>query len=200
MNNVLIAILAGGQSTRMGRDKALLRLEERTLLERTASLCLSTVRSACVVGRERPNDWPQVLAAVCFLPDAASDAGPLGGLVAALSHASESGLAQVLALPCDLPLLERGALEWILAQQQSTDGVVALRGEEMEPLFSLYSCALLTRARQRLQEGRRSLRGLIESADFARVQAPAEVAEQLRPCNTPEEWREALERRAESRS
>src|SRR5271156_5541718 len=89
-------ILAGGASSRMGRDKALLELGGVPLIVRTARLVESVVGSATVVGdsaafralglRTIADDWPGT--------------GPLGGIATAL-RASSAPWSLVVA--CDLP-------------------------------------------------------------------------------------------------
>jgi molybdopterin-guanine dinucleotide biosynthesis protein A len=180
-----IAILAGGQSHRMGTDKAALEIGGRTLLERAAHTALAASRPTVVIGRERPDGWP--LPTVTFLPDAAPGRGPLGGLHTALCHAN----APVLALACDLPLLTADALNWLLMQasaQSRPHGLAVLHDGQWEPLFSVYNPACLPLIESRLAEGRLSLHGLIEAGDFGRVEAPDWVAAQLANINTPEEW------------
>ena len=184
-----IAILAGGQSRRMGTDKAALPIGGMTLLERTARLALALNFPVLVVGRARPDDWP--LAEVEFVEDAEAGLGPAGGLATALRSARTS----VLALACDLPLLTEEALKWLVAQAEAKfgpSGLVTESGEGQEPLFSVYDPACLPLIEARLATGRRSLRGVIEAGVFAFADAPEWVAAQLANVNTPEEWREKV--------
>ena len=95
-----VAVLAGGQSRRMGRDKALLQLGDQTLIER-------------VLAAAHPLGYPRLIigdpAAYAHLglpvhPDRHPGLGPLGGLYTALSTTD----APVLLLACDLPFLTSG--------------------------------------------------------------------------------------------
>ncbi len=183
----IAAILAGGHSTRMGRDKANLTRAGVSWLERTARLASTCALQVLAVGRERPRAWPRDLK-VEFVPDAVPDCGPLGGLLAALRWAKTHEASRVLALPCDLPHLELGALQWLLAQPCGRDGVAVKRGGELEPLFSIYDVGLIEPVGQRLASGRRSLHGLIESGQFEIVTCPSEWESALWNCNTPEDW------------
>ena len=182
-----IAILAGGQSRRMGTDKAVLEIGGLSLLERAARLALAAALPVVVVGRECPNGWP--LPAVPFLPDAVPGRGPLGGLHTALGYHVRAAL--VLALACDLPRLTADALAWLLAQataQSGPHGLAVLHDGQWEPLFSVYDPACLPLIEGLLESGRLSLHGLIEAGDFGRLEAPDWVAAQLANINTPEEW------------
>ena len=185
-DDIAIAILAGGQSTRMGRDKAELEIEGEAMLRRIARRAHSTRAPVCIVGRTRSDDWPRALT-VEFVPDENPGQGPLAGLLAALSW---SRRPRLLLLPCDLPLLEDSALQWI-ARRASTctsrHGLATTRGKMLEPLFSMYFAQAQEHARKYLQSQRRSLHGLIESGDFERAECPPHVAAQLFNCNTPED-------------
>lgn len=102
---ILGCVLAGGQSTRFGSDKALAGLEGQTLLERAIAALSGWCDTVIVAGREQAPmptvaDWPR------------AGMGPLGGIAAALHFAQAEGYAEVLTcgvdsvdLPHDLPVL-----------------------------------------------------------------------------------------------
>ena len=186
---MIIAILAGGQSRRMGTDKAALEIGGVSLLERTARLALAGNLPVLVAGRACPENWP--LPEVEFVEDAAPGLGPAGGLATALRQAQTS----VLALACDLPLLTEDALRWLIAQakaQSGSSGLVTINGGQKEPLFSVYHRESLPLIEARLAAHRRSLHGVIEAGAFAFADAPEWVAAQLANVNTPEEWQEKI--------
>ena len=191
---VTAAILAGGESRRMGADKAALLFGGVPLLERAARAARAAGLPVLVAGRNRPTDWP--LPAVEFAPDAAPGLGPLGGLETALRH---TGTA-LLALACDMPLLSPDALLWLRDLAAATSGLHGLavtREGRWEPLFSVYTPACLPLIASRLTEGRRSLHGLIEAGDFGIVEAPAWVAAQLVNVNTMDDLARLSEERSE---
>ena len=92
------AVLAGGQSSRFGSDKALADLGGQTLLARAVDQLTAWCEAVVVVGRsEAPattlSDWPR------------AGMGPLAGLAAALRHAADKGYDMVLSIGVDAPLL-----------------------------------------------------------------------------------------------
>jgi molybdopterin-guanine dinucleotide biosynthesis protein A len=189
-----VAILAGGQSRRMGHDKAQLRWGEASWLEHTARVALDASTNVAIVGRRRPLNWS--LPTAVFLDDAIPDIGPMGGLVAALYWAKELNAdSRVLALACDTPQLATDAVEWVFeqaAQRQLRDGLIVRNGGHIEPLFSIYTARCLPLLEQRLvseehSRGRFSLRAFIESAHFEYVDAPDTIAGMLHNFNTPED-------------
>jgi molybdopterin-guanine dinucleotide biosynthesis protein A len=184
----LIAVLAGGESRRMGTDKAGLVWQGTPLLERTCRAAVEaagTPERVLVVGREHPAGW--TLYGVRFAPDEMPGQGPLGGLATALRLADG---ADCVAVACDMPGLTVGALRWLMvaAPSDAEHGAVTVNGGQWEPLFALYrpACAPLVEAR--LASGRRSLHGLIEAGRFAFLDAPPEVRAALVNVNTPEEF------------
>ena len=188
------AIFAGGQSRRMGTDKAALRLGESTLLEQTAQMALDAALPVLIVGRARPHNW---LLSTAFAEDSIPGLGPLGGLQTAL----QTTQSPVLALACDLPLLTTEALRWLRMQpeewqagqgsqigQGKPHGLIVVNEGRWEPLFSVYRPECLPLIEARLAAGRRSLHGLIEAGQFAFVPAPDWLSAQLVNVNTPEDW------------
>jgi molybdopterin-guanine dinucleotide biosynthesis protein A len=101
-------VLAGGASMRLGRDKALVRLggddaAAPDLLARTVALLRDVCGSALVVGRMRPG---------CdCVADGVPGRGPAGGIATALEAAG----GPCLSLSCDLPFMERGVLQRLIA-------------------------------------------------------------------------------------
>jgi len=143
-------VLCGGQSSRMGRDKAALPLGTCSLLERAASLLAEItpdVRLACgAEPRYAQLNLPLVL-------DRVSDAGPLGGLEAALASASP-GL--VIAIACDMPRLDARALRALVDFARTDDlDVAMLRSESgLEPLCAVWSTRVAGAVRAALDAGR----------------------------------------------
>jgi molybdenum cofactor guanylyltransferase len=102
---ILGVVLAGGQSTRFGSDKALAMLGGVSLLDRAVASLARWCSDVVIVGRETGPapcipDWPR------------AGLGPLGGIAAGLLHARQHGHASVLTcgvdsvdLPADLPAL-----------------------------------------------------------------------------------------------
>lgn len=176
----------------MGREKALLPIAGEVLLARIARAALGTGSPVMVIGRRRPEEWE--LDQVRFVDDAMPGAGPLGGIVTALGAAGSA----VIAVACDMPLMEARALAWLMGKYDQIgkegDGVVTLREGRMEPLFSLYALGALPLLAARLERSELALRAAIDAGDFRRIEVPPSIAGALLNVNTPEELAE-LERR-----
>jgi molybdenum cofactor guanylyltransferase len=188
--DIAVAILAGGESRRMGRDKAVLELDGQTLLERTIGVAHAVTDIVTVVGRSPTGDADQV---ALWLEDETPGLGPIGGLETALAHLQRP----TILLGCDMPLVDQAALEWLVETfatrpTSATHGVATVRDGRIEPLFSVYMPSVSALVDEMIAEGRRSLTGLIERGAFGRVEVPDVMAEKLVNVNTPAEFRGVL--------
>src|SRR6266542_3037884 len=111
-------LLAGGRSTRMGSDKAMMDFEGEPLAERVLRV-LRAVSNAVLVAS---GDGERLSAlGVRQVADAIPDAGPLGGIVAGL-EAATTELVAVLAV--DMPYASPAVLQLLAARWDGTDAVV----------------------------------------------------------------------------
>ena len=110
-------VLAGGLSSRMGRDKALLRVygsDNPGLLARTHTLLTALLPQcwvSCRPGLSR--------AGYQCIFDEKNDCGPVAGVVAALRTAQAQGFSAVLALSCDMPFMDASTLRNLLAARNA---------------------------------------------------------------------------------
>jgi molybdopterin-guanine dinucleotide biosynthesis protein A len=126
-------LLAGGESRRMGRDKATFLLRGKPLwqvqletLEKLESKEIFV--SARIDPPWRPDD-------VLFVADVPPSHGPLSGLAASVSRMSTSHL---LALAIDMPWMSNEYLEFLCAQTGPGCGVLPKIGDRGEPLAAIY--------------------------------------------------------------
>ena len=132
---IIGVVLAGGLSTRLGQDKALVRLpgSENSLLARTVALLQEVCGWAIVVGRQQPG--------FACVPDMAPGCGPVGGIATALEHCFG---AACLVLSCDLPFMDKQVLETLIAQRNKRPRgthLTAYRQRDtghIQPLVAIY--------------------------------------------------------------
>ncbi|WP_291224158.1 molybdenum cofactor guanylyltransferase [Dokdonella sp.] len=170
-------VLAGGRSTRMGRDKALLDWQGRPMVEHMGGV----LREAGAQGVVVSGDYP----AFDGIADEKGGLGPLGGLGSVAAHLADGVLVLV---PVDMPLLDVALLR-SLAQ---TDADCVCFVDHVLPLrLRLHdrSRAWLRQALE-LPPAQRSLRAL--HAALGGMQLPLADAQRARliNCNTPEQWQE----------
>lgn len=183
--DVSAALLLGGASRRMGRDKARLAWDGVALATRTARLLAEHFEDVLLVGGDPPADAPGRR-----VPDPEGPRCALRGLVAALAEARGE---RVLVVATDLPLLGPELLLALVAWPEA-DAVLPRAEGRLEPLCALWArAAVLPRARARLAAGRLALHELVGEGtcvllegDDLRAVDPAGTM--LANANTPEEW------------
>ena len=177
-------ILAGGKSSRMGFDKAFLEIDGRKLLDRQLdTLVAAGAEDIIISGRSGVN----YSAYSCrVLEDQFADAGPLGGIHAALT-VSRQPLLLVLAV--DMPEMNALFLRSLLMASTSDGGVITRLDETIEPLVALYPQAALKIVRQMFTQKNYAVRRLAEACVRERLatyfQVPAEFARLFRNLNSP---------------
>ena len=193
LGNVSAALLLGGASTRMGRDKAQLPVAGEAAATRLAKLLASVFEEVLLVGGDAPADAPGRRVA-----DLAGPRCALRGLVTALDAAREE---RVLVLATDLMAMTPDVLLALVAYPEA-DAIVPRQGGFAHPLCALYRRApALAAARTALASDALALKHLLaqlsvrwlEGDDLAAVD-PAGVA--LGNVNTPEEYAGILAREA----
>jgi molybdopterin-guanine dinucleotide biosynthesis protein A len=183
-------VLAGGKSTRMGRDKAALALDGRTLLETALAVVRSVAKEVFILGP--PEIYSSYGPAIA---DIFPRCGPLGGIHAALSH-TKTFFNLIIAV--DTPFVSAGLLAY-LAERALASGAVVTTPEIngcTQPLCTVYSQDFLPLAGRALQAGNYKIVPLfpkdktlvIAEAELARFAFTAEMFENL---NTPEDLERA---------
>ncbi len=178
-------VLAGGLSSRMGRDKALLKLDGVTLVERSlAKLRIVCDEVAIAGGAAELHQFARVV------PDTTAGSGPLGGIVAALEQSSHEWN---LFLPVDAPFVPVACLRALLeaAVEGTADAVVAQSHERLQPLCCALSRKMLPGLRRELEAGRWKVAPAQQSAGVVRVMEFAEV-QWFANLNSPAEYAQAI--------
>lgn len=158
-------VLAGGRSTRMGRDKALLTLPNgRTLLEQAVATLRETGATEVLVsvGNGRTYGLPDTREIL----DVQDGCGPMGGLQACLADARQA-LCVVLAV--DLPAMTEAYLEGLLAEADSGCGVVPLSDSSAEPLAAVYPRVALAEVELAMKAQDYSLQRLVRKLETLRL-------------------------------
>lgn len=193
MINLAAIALAGGQSSRMGQDKALLELDGIPLLQRTYQIARQCADPVYVV-----TPWAEryrsILPADCqfiqetWQPGATQSPGPLIGFAQALPQVQTEW---VLLLACDLPHLKLAVLQnWIAALENASGEAIALLPKNpqgwWEPLCGFYRCHCLPELTAFIQTGGRSFQKWLANQPVQELTLAD--TQLLFNCNTPEEW------------
>ena len=137
-----VCIQAGGQSSRMGEDKALKPFLGEPLIRRVIGR-LSPIADEVIVTTNRPDDYAFLNASldpahpIRLVPDLKPGRGALGGLYTAIASANSPFVA---VAACDMPFASAGFFEGAagLMVGEDADVVIAKTGEGYEPIHALY--------------------------------------------------------------
>lgn len=191
--DVTLAVLAGGEGSRMGRPKGLLEVRGRPILEHLLDALQWTGPTVLVTapGREHPPGWRRFDRE---LVDRVAGQGPLRGVLTALEGLSTPLL---VVATVDMPGIGREQLQWIaqaLDGRPDVPGCLLRRREadeiQIEPFPSAFRASAADVIRRRLESNRRSVRLLLEDGGFVALDAPPDWPKQVwLNLNRPEDLR-----------
>ncbi len=193
MGQVLVLILAGGQSRRMGRDKAALPFQGETMLTslvRRYGAAYPVAVSVREAGSYDTAGAPEIV-------DQYPGQGPLAGLQAAFR---QTAAEWIFLTGTDLPFGSVELARELLKRAEggpSGDAWVVRRGNgKTEPLCGVYGRSCLIPVEECLREGRRSFKGLFQKIQVEYVEerdlAGFDLEHLLDNLNTPEDYRRAV--------
>lgn len=190
--------MAGGKSSRMGRDKALLPVDGRPLLSALAHRWRDVFDVLVISADSRERFAALELGGARIVEDVRPSAGPMAGLEAVMAAVpADRYFLTAVDLPFGEPEL---ALE--LGRRIGDAGACLIQreGRGWEPLFALYARRCLPAISAALDRGERSFyRGLLPFVNIQKVPEKAlpgfQLDRLLLNVNTPEEWRGAVNSR-----
>jgi len=183
-------ILAGGKSSRMGKDKALLPYKGKPLIQ-TVLERMRTVFSKVVVSVQPDDAFGDLK--VDRVADHYPGSGPLGGITSVM----EKGEEHIFCVACDMPFVNPGLMEYICSLD-GFDAVIPVWQDRLQVLHALYSRTMLPLFQAALQGGQlrisdafskaniryipdREIRNIDpDGASFSNLNTPADYEELLR--------------------
>tara|TARA_Y100001970_G_C14105645_1_gene787947 strand:+ start:145 stop:759 length:615 start_codon:yes stop_codon:yes gene_type:complete len=187
-------LLAGGQSSRMGQDKASLEINGQTLIERLLFVLRPIVEETVVIrapGQALPRINKDLLEWIKVGWDSVRERGPLQGIVDALPLLN-ADIDKIFIITCDLPYLTS---EWLqLLRDIMTEEYDIVCTEEnniTNPLLGIYKREVLEAAEKIVSSGKSRPILLWEGWKMARLSAPEETPWICMDANTPLEFEKA---------
>lgn len=175
-------VLAGGRSTRMGRDKSLLPFRGRPLIATVAEAVAQAAGTATLVG----NPALSMITGLPAIPDAFPGEGPLGGILTALRHTVSDWN---LVTACDMPALDSAFLNGLFEAAEACGAAVLLpvRPDGLaEPLCAIWHRRSRDAVEAAFAAGVRKVTAALGGAGVV----PYRVNESapFQNVNTPEDW------------
>lgn len=186
MINMTLAILAGGKSRRMGKNKALLKYKDKSLIENII---------------DKGNKFQEILIIsnnieeykklnVKVIEDIYKGKGPMGGIYTALVN---SKFNEVLCVACDMPLLSEETLIKLSKEKGENEGVIPKINGRLQPLCGIYTKTLIDKIEDDLKNDRTKLIETIKDFDFKIVNEDILNKKDFININTPMDYRELEE-------
>ena len=157
-------VLAGGKALRLGRDKVLETVGNRSLLQRVI-LSLSLFKSGIIMVTATEQSLPQLIdyPKLKVVTDIYPGKGAMGGIYTGLTV---SGSPYNLVVACDMPFLNQALLHYMMHLVGDFDLVMPRLGDKVEPLHAIYSKDCLVPIENLLKQGSLSI---IELLSLVRV-------------------------------
>ena len=141
------AVLAGGESRRFGRDKALAVLAGKPLVEHVLETLEALFEDVLIVTNE-PSAYERF--DVTVVSDIVRGAGSLGGLLTALVHARAE---RCFVVACDMPFLNPALIRRMIGRCEGFDVVVPSVQGDLQPLHAIYSKRCIGPILERIAQG-----------------------------------------------
>ena len=170
-HRIEIYIIAGGQSSRMGKEKARLRLGNRTLLGHVKAAASVTGLPIRVLRR-----------------DIVPRCGPIGGIYTALASTRADA---VLFLACDMPFVSSALLSRVLAAHKRAGGPVFVESQARKGFPCIIPKSRLETVEDQIARKERSLQQLSLILDAGTIRLPRQRAFEVLNINTPEDLAQA---------
>lgn len=189
------AILAGGESRRMGRNKAFLRLipDGPTLIETVVARLAEAGYQSPLLVANAPADY--AFLGLPTFPDSIQGKGALGGILTTLQHSPHE---LVLVVACDMPALNPVLLRYMSMQPAGYDAYVpawlSSSGErQVEPLHAVYTRSCIPEIEGRIREERLKVGDLLDALNVlylpeAEMRGYDPNLLSFSNINTPDEW------------
>ena len=160
MIGLTVAIIAGGKSTRMGRDKAFVELLDKPLIESILTQVSALGQQQTILVTNQPESYAYL--GLPMYADVLPDKGSLGGIYTALHY---SHTLHTLTVACDMPFLNPALLRHMigLCADDAVDVIVPRVEGYPEGLHAIYSQRCVQPIRARLEMDRLKVIGFYDS-------------------------------------
>ncbi len=175
---VLGAVLTGGASRRMGRDKATLPIDGVAMADRVAAALRTGCAEVVAIGPSERAGAQQPVA------DLFPGEGPVGGVITALREAERRGCSHAFVVACDLAFLDAATVQRLLVAGlgPGAGSIAVAHTDRVEPLCAVWPVSILAPVEHIFAAGERAMHRVLDALALTRVDVRAAA---LRNVNTP---------------
>jgi molybdenum cofactor guanylyltransferase len=184
--NILGAIIAGGKSTRMGSEKALIKLGSKSLIVRVVDRLLPQVDDICINANGDTKRFEFL--EFDIIPDIETEVDtPLAGIHSALSYAKEEGYDAVVTVPSDSPFLPHD----LVRKLAGTKAAFANSKGQDHFLTGFWPASLLPKLNEEIHKSNR-VQDWVFKANASKINWRADDYDPFMNINTPADMNAAL--------
>lgn len=182
MNKHLLTgvLLAGGNSRRMGQDKASMLLSGKPLMDYSLEILKVCCHAQIIVSNNPLHSRENT----SLIQDIIEDAGPLGGIYSALKSINSE---YALVLPCDMPYISISIIMKLIQSAQNHSITIASCSGKTHPTIGVYSRNILKDLEKYLLAGKRKMMDFIEGQDFTTIEFSHTDQKAFTNLNSPED-------------
>lgn len=180
-------ILAGGKSSRMGKDKGLLVLSGKTFVEHIyAALEPIFGKKVVIISSNSEYDF----LGLPRIEDIFENKGPIGGIFTALEHSTTK---INLIVSVDVPFVSTELLQWLLDNHKADFLLTQICcAEKTHPLIAVYDAANKSLLEEYLSKNKLKLIGFVNDINHQNIEIPLKWTQQIRNINTQEEYKNCI--------
>jgi len=189
LEDIAFFVMAGGRSSRMGEDKALLLLDGQSIMQRILKLLKSIHSDIGIIGHSE--DYQTFGYPV--IPDIIPGQGLMGGLYTAMKSTTKT---YVFIIACDLPLINVDCILRILKSEANCDIILAASDSKIHPSLGCYHRRLLPRVQESIEKAQLKMKDFIYTCDYTTVEMDDLMENNpnlLFNLNTKEDYQKLLE-------
>jgi molybdopterin-guanine dinucleotide biosynthesis protein A len=179
MMNITGVIMAGGKSSRMGKDKGLLLFRGNPLVQYAIDL-LKPFCSGLFISTAN-EAYAQF--GIPLVKDDIPDCGPMGGIYSALKASNTN---YIFVLACDMPFVSSITIQTLLNEVANCECVIPNVNGKLEPLCAIYSKSMIPLLKEKLEKSELALYQLIADSNSKMVYFDTDL-HVFNNCNTPNE-------------
>ncbi|MEA3317930.1 MAG: molybdenum cofactor guanylyltransferase [Bacteroidota bacterium] len=159
-NNITGIVLAGGKSSRMGKNKALIKFKGKTIIEDIVDKLVPVSKEIIISASDDSYNFLDLQTVRDEIPEC----GPLGGMYSCMKFAKENAF---LVVSCDLPFISNALLEYMISQINNYDAIIPIDSNgRYQPLCACYNKSCLADIQISMQRGEYKIMKAIENLNI----------------------------------
>ncbi|WP_336703242.1 molybdenum cofactor guanylyltransferase [Chryseobacterium indologenes] len=175
-------VLAGGQSSRMGQDKALMKLGEKSVIEHVIDNLSKVFDEVYISGNH--SNYPDSKG---IIKDIITLKGPMGGIYSALDYCRED----IFVCSCDMPFFSSELIKDILQKKEENRINVAQYKEKVYPVVGIYPFSILDALTRSIKNENLKMMHFLKQQNANYIQFCADFENHFLNINTPECFKNA---------